>query len=600
MKSEEKKSPLKINDISSNSSNPSNHNFSQNFFFKKNKTISTKNNTKYILNNPILKKFNFQKQKTDFILKSNTSKNKNNQLPLLTFNSISFYDSIPSDNPNALDIESLKKKLISNKSNINKKKTEIQDLKIQYNKLIDENKNHKNLIYEILDLENEPNSSSIELEENNINIGLVGRITEEQLISKINSCKIDKEQEKRLKDSYELINLRMELNNKKKLLLNKNNEYDKLKVNLKFKNMNEITTKLEDLMIEEDRIKKENSKMDEILQKNTSEILPNLEKEFEAEKKIYDQINKKEDEHQKTFDDKLLKLNELKAEIQNIENKTKSTKNKKMLSDSIEYKGSKTIGIKLKARIEKMKYELEQINKYKKEKRDDMIKIVEERKSKINEQKKKNNELENKINEISEKNKDLYMKTFEYDEEKKKLENRGKEPNKEIKKMKEIEDKLNSVKNKKNELIRQCDEKNEILKNNNKEQNEKNKNILEQLNSLKNNIYNMNKQVEELNGKINDMQKNIDKYQEEIDIKKKEIEQLIEENQKKIEDENTENNMKGEKKDDIQSIKTQLIKENMTYTKENEKIKKDINILEEQIQKYINMNNKLNQENKDK
>jgi hypothetical protein len=599
MKSEEKKSPPKINDISANSSNPLNNNFSQNINFK-NKTITTKNNTKYILNNPISKKFNFQKQKTDYILKSNSNKIKNNQLPLLTFNSISFYDSIPSDNPNNLDIDSLKKKLISNKSNINKKRTELQDLKIQYNKLIDENKNHKNLIYEILHLENEPNSSSIEIEENNINIGLMGRITEEQLISKINSCKIDEDQEKRLKDSYELINLRMELNNKKKLLLNKNNEYDKLKNKLKFKNMNEITTKLEDLIIEEEKIKKENAKMDEILQKNTSEILPNLEKDFEDEKNIYDEISKIESKNKKEFNDKLNKINELKAEIQNIENKAKFTKNKNLAMNGLEYQGSKTIGIKLKARIEKMKFELEQINKYKKEKREDIIKIVEERKSKIDEQKKKNSELEKNINEITEKNKELYMKTLDYNEEKKKLENRGKESNKDIKKMKEVEDKLNIVKNKKNELIKECEEKEEILKNNKKEQNEKNKNILEQLNNLKNNIQNMNKQVDELNTKINDMQNNIDNYQKQIDNKKNEIEKLNdvnEDNNDNNGDENTENNKKEEKSEDVQKIKNKLVKENKNYRKENEKIQKDIILLEEQIQKYINMNNKLNQEN---
>ena len=596
MKTEEKKSPPKINDISANSSNPLNNNISQNYYLK-NKALTTKNNTKYILNNPILKKFNFQKQKTDYILKSNSTKTKNNQLPLLTFNSISFYDSIPSDNQNNLDIDSLKKKLISNKSNINKKRTELQDLKIQYNKLIDENKNHKNLIYEILHLENEPNSSSIEIEENNFNIGPLGRITEEQLISKINSCKIDEDQEKRLKDSYELINLRMELNNKKKLLLNKNNEYDKLKNKLKFKNMNEITTKLEDLIIEEEKIKKENEKMDEILQKNTSEILPNLEKEFEDEKNIYDEICKIESKNKKEFNDKLNKINELKTEIQNIENKTKFTKNKNLAMNGLEYKGSKTIGIKLKARIEKMKFELEQINKYKNQKREDIIKIVEERKSKIDEQKKKNSELEKNINEINEKNKDLYMKTLDYNEEKKKLENRGKESNKEIKKMKEIEDKLNIVKNKKNELIIECEEKEVILKNNKKEQNEKNKNILEKLNNLKNNLQNMNKQVDELNTKINDIQNNIDNYQKQIDNKKIEIEKLNDVNEVNKEDENSENNKKEEKSEDIQNIKNKLVKENKNYRKENKKIQKDIILLEEQIQKYINMNNKLNQEN---
>ena len=85
----------------------------------------------------------------------------------------------------------------------------------------------------------------------------------------------------------------MEINNKKKLLLNKNNEYDKLKFNLKFKNMNEITTKLEDLIIEEKRIKQENIKLEEILHKNNDEILPKLEKDLEKEEKNYEEINQK-------------------------------------------------------------------------------------------------------------------------------------------------------------------------------------------------------------------------------------------------------------------------------------------------------------------
>ena len=336
--------------------------------FQKPKTIPIKTSQKYhsILSNPIMNKFNYRKQKTDYKLKSNSI--SKNQLPLLEFNSISFYDSLPSENLYALDIESLKKKLILNKSNINKKKTELQDLKIQYNKLINENKNHKNLIYEILQLENELNNSS-EIDINNYNFNNnsnpFGRITEEQLISKINTCKITEEQKKKLKDSYELINLRMEINNKKKLLLNRNNEYDKLKYNLKFKNMNEITTKLEDLIIEEKRIKQENIKLEEILQKNNNEILPKLQEEFEKEEKNFEEINQKEKEFKKNFNNKLQQLNELKAEIINIEKNTKSKKTKNVLMDGLEYKGAKTISIKLKTKIEKIKIELEKINKYK-------------------------------------------------------------------------------------------------------------------------------------------------------------------------------------------------------------------------------------------
>ena len=573
--------------------------------FQRAKTIPIKNH--FILSNPIINKFNYQKQKTDSKLKSNST--TKNQLPLLEFNSISFYDSLPSENLYIQDIESLKKRLILNKSNINKKKTELQDLKIQYNKLINENKNHKNLIYEILQLENELNNSSeIDIDNYNFNNNSnpFGRITEEQLISKINSCKITDEQKKKLKDAYELINLRMEINNKKKLLLNKNNEYDKLKFNLKFKNMNEITTKLEDLIIEEKRIKQENIKLEEILHKNNDEILPKLEKDLEKEEKNYEEINQKEKEYKKLFNNKLQQLNELKTEIINIEKNTKSKKTKNILMDGLEYKGAKTISIKLKTKIEKIKIELEKINKYKNEKRDEIANLVTERKKKIDEQKKKNNEIEMKINEISEKNQNLYLKTLEYGEERKKLENRGKEQNKEIRKMKELEDKLNNVTNKKNELIKECEEKEKFSKENEIELNEKNKDVLEQLNNLKNNIKNMNEQIGELNEKINKMQKDNDILQEQIDTKKQEIKILNADNnnenneEENNQDENKENKKIKENKnkniEKIQNKKNMLINENDKYKKENEKLNNDINLIEKQIQKYMQMNDKLNED----
>ena len=574
---------------------------SHNYTFKE-KTKNLKNNPKYysILNNPILKKFNLQKQKTDFRLKSNST--TKSQFPLITLNSVSFYDTLPSENSNILDIEYLKKKLINNKSNINKKKIELQELKIQYNKLIEESKNHKNLIYKYLQLENEQNNSNINTSKDityysNNNDIWRNNITEEQLISKIKSCKIDKEQEKKLKDSYDLLNLRMEINKKKKLLLNKNNEYKNLKDNLKYKKINEITTKLEDLVIEEERIKTEITKLEEILKKNNSEILPNLEKELEKEEKNYEEINKKEIEYKKNFNNKLHKLNELKTEIENIGKKPRQKKIEKIpinnLTNSPQYEGSKTKVIKLKTKIDKMKFDLKQIDKYKNE-RDKKCTLIAERKSKIDEQKKKSEELEVKINELSEKNRELYYKTIENDEEKKKLENRGKEQNKEIKRMKELQEKLDNVKNKKQELINECEEKEKILKENNKEHQEKNKNIIEKINNVKNNINNMNEQVKELSIKINEMKKDIDQCQMEIDNKNKEIENLKNENNKEKEIEDNDNkNENNQNTDEFQNKKNNLINENNNYKKENEKLKNEINLIEKQIQKYIGVNDKF-------
>jgi hypothetical protein len=260
MKSEEKQNTTKNSTNNDEKNEMNNRTITQNNINKE-KDLVNQNNQNYLSifnnTNSIDKKFNLKKQKTDFKLKSNsTSKRK---LPLLTYSSISFYDSLPSENSKVIGIDILKQKLISNKSNINKKKAELQDLKIQFNKLMKENKNHKNLIFDILKIDNEEDNSS--RENNNINNNLyLGLVTEEELMNKINECSINNTQEKKLKDSYDIINLRTEINCKRKLLLNKNNEYDKLRDNFKYKQMNEITTKLEELIIHEKKIKSDKFK----------------------------------------------------------------------------------------------------------------------------------------------------------------------------------------------------------------------------------------------------------------------------------------------------------------------------------------------------
>lgn len=563
---------------------------------KNNKTITKNNkvkekdiniqNDQYFLSlfknhNPNNKKFGLKKQKTDFKLKSNSTPKR--KLPLLTYSSISFYDSLPSENAKGVGIEILKKKLISNKSNINKKKAELQDLKIQFNKLMKENKNHKNLIYEILKIDYEGDNSN---RDNNAinNILYLGQVTEEELINKINSCNINNSQEKRLKDSYDIINLRTEINSKRKLLINKNSEYDTLKDNIKYKQMNEITVRLEQLIIDEKKIKLDIMKLEEILKKN-NETLPTLEKECEKEEKNYEEIIKKENEYKNDFNNKLHKLGELRTDIQNIENKSKSKKiliNKN--TSSPEYKGTKTLSIKIKAKIDKMKYELLQIDNYKKEKRDELVKTVSERRAKVNEQKKKNAELETKINELTEKNQDLYMKSIEYDEEKKKLENRGKVSNKELKKISDLQFKLKEVKDSKQKLENECQEKENAFKNNENEQKEKNKEIINQLNDLKNNIQSMNGQISELSEKIKEMQNDIDKCTKDIETKKIEIQNF-----------DNENNKRSKNEEELQNLKNNLINENENYKNENDKLKNDIKLIEEQIQKYIGANDKLQQ-----
>ena len=63
------------------------------------------------------------------------------------------------------DIENLRRNIHQAKINVNEKKKELQFLKIQYNKLIKENRQYKKLIYEVLDLHDEA-KNNIERNEN--------------------------------------------------------------------------------------------------------------------------------------------------------------------------------------------------------------------------------------------------------------------------------------------------------------------------------------------------------------------------------------------------------------------------------------------------
>jgi chromosome segregation ATPase len=274
-------------------------------------------------------------------------------------------------------------------------------------------------------------------------------------------------------NSLNLIDLRMEIINHKKLLFSKNNEFEKLKEKSKNKNMDELNSKLEDINAKEEELNNEIKKLEEILQKDR-EMLPNLEKEYEIEKKNYDELNKNEKELKQKYDTKLHEINEIKDEVKLISNKIKSK--------------TELINAKLKSKIEKFKNGIKLIEddiiNYNKENNDNMATSIFERKFKLDLQKKKNDELELQIKEFLEKNRDLYIKSIEYDEEKKKLENRGKETNKDIKKMKDLQEKLFSVSKKKQDLVNECEEKEKHLENNENEHKEKRKNILELINMI--------------------------------------------------------------------------------------------------------------------
>lgn len=420
--------------------------------------METKNLRNIFFNSIKLKNESYTYRKQNFKNSANIYLN----LPLLTINSFETGDS-------EKDIENLKKQIFQNKVNINNKKKELQFLKIQYNKLIKENRTYKKLIYEVLELHDET-KSTIERKDNKENFLESSYIGEEQLINKINACKIDSKQKKELETSIEMLNLKEELNSKRKLLLKKKKEYDDLKQGISLKNMNEMSTKLETIRFNEKKLKNEVLTMEERLAKN-EEIILQLENEIKNEEKTNEELSKQESEYETKYNNKFKEIKEIEKDLIDIDTRRKLKINK--ITKNVKYEGSKLKGIKLRTKIDKIKNDIDNIEAYETRKREDLKNLLEQRKAIIADLKNKNNELEKQINDLEQKNTKLYVKVNENKEEKSALENRGKEQIKDIKRLKDLEKAIYELNNVKNKLIQEIEKKQKVL---DKDKNANNKN----------------------------------------------------------------------------------------------------------------------------
>ena len=102
------------------------------------------------------------------------------------------------------DSEILKNNLINYRSEFNQRKNELHLLRIKYNKLLTDNINNKALIAKIL-----------EIPTNKV-------ISKQMVFSKIRNCKLNNERKQILKHAYEILTLKLDIENKKKLLSQKN------------------------------------------------------------------------------------------------------------------------------------------------------------------------------------------------------------------------------------------------------------------------------------------------------------------------------------------------------------------------------------------
>ena len=359
------------------------------------------------------------------------------------------------------DIENLRRNIHQVKINVNEKKKELQFLKIQYNKLIKENRQYKKLIYEVLDLHDEA-KNNIERNENREIFIDSSIISEEQLINKINECKIDKKQKKELKSSFEILNLKDQLNIKRKLLLRKRKEIDDLKHGISIKNIYEMNSKLETIRVNGKRLQNEVLSLEENLTKK-EEIISKLENEIKKEEKENEKYNKQLSEYQTKYNTKLKELKEIEKDLNDIDTKRKLQINK--MTNNVRYEGSKLKGLKLKSKIFKMRNDIEKLEKYETEKRGDLKNLLEQKRKIVSDLKNKSIELENKIYDLEQKNNKLFTQVSQNEQEKIAFENRGKEQIKDIKRLKELEKVIYELKLTKEQIIKELEEKQKFIEN---------------------------------------------------------------------------------------------------------------------------------------
>ena len=239
----------------------------------------------------------------------NDSKSKKGGIKLPKLTSNTFYNSSQTGigvNPYFEKIN-LKQELSQYKTEIHMKKNELQELKIKYNKLSEDNKINKMLLAKIL------------------NIDLEKEFTKEELINKLEYCELNETEKKLLKETHEIMTLKLNLEEKKLKINMQQAEKEILTKNTKAKIMNELESEFLIKCEQNKKLEKKIKKLEEIINLKQKEI-KEAEKEFKTQE---ENNNKKNSECQKSKDDfskKEEELNKLRIEISDLNNKHKKLK----------------------------------------------------------------------------------------------------------------------------------------------------------------------------------------------------------------------------------------------------------------------------------
>ena len=527
-----------------------------------NKTESSSSKSHHIFMRTSPNIFNFCKNPSSLNKYENKSKNFFKLPPL---KSIFFNDIITNTSKqHTITHPGLQKTLLDNRIFLNQQKKELQDLKIQCDKLSVENKNIQNILKKVICIEDM-------------------NITTDELIYKIKKTQISNTQYNELKETLKIAELRSEINRNRKILLSKKNEYKHLKNNSTIRNINELFTEISNKEIEITNLKNSIEKLNETFEKN-NQTVSELTKSLETQSKNLESLNGKQNENENksktlrnhiNFLKQQIKSSESNINIQKFKNLNKTNNNQSIKKD-----------------ISRKEMKILEINEYRK-KKDIMVSQISKKQTIIKDLKEKNSILENEVNNLMSENREIYSKIKKYKEESKKLENKSHEPMKEIKKMEQLQKSLAFLKDEKNNLL--------II---NKNYNEKNKGKDDKIKEYKEQKEKLKIQENEFETKLNEVNDEIEKIKENIKIKKSDYDKLIEEikikNKKilKSKEKDNKDNKKVEKKrkkeiDDLKSKKEKLLNGNEELTKNNKKLNKEIEKVDNEIKKYVGANDRL-------
>ena len=463
----------------------------------------------------------------------------------------------------------LKRDLSLNRKKLQKKKDELSLLKIEYNKLEEDNMNNKLLISNILSI-------------------IPHKISKEKLNHIINNCKLTKKDRKKLENAHRIIELKLEILDKKKKIIKNNDIIEEIQKNSRTKIISEYENEylkkckqqknlLNTLKKVEEKYNFYEKKVNEINEIIQNESINNdilVKQEYELIKKIQKNEEVKKD---------------IIVQISQLEDKIKK---KEMINNDRE----KDIK-KIEKRINKKEEELRIIKGYK-NKRNEDIKIIEEKKKYKEEIEKVIKKQEKQIQELSNIFDNLNQKKIYYLNKKQKLTSKEKEkekekhPDKELEKIKLLKQELDSLLKEKEETEKKSIEKQNELKNISEElnmTNEKNKENIEKNNMEKEAL---NKKIEELKIKI---QEN-DEKETNINNEQKNV------NENGIKKEDNKNKKEQNILDELDILKKERItlnNENSKLIQDNKNYKDELEMYNKDLEDYDNIENQL-KEAKDK